>query len=187
MEGSGTDLNPRDSLICRPKHVELLVLSVLCAHFIVAIFAPILFSRWGRSAFYVLAAVPGISFIWLMAQYKNVYSDSLPSPSLNIPWVPVLDLNLSFRMDQLSWLLCLLVLGVGALVLAYCARYFKSNDAGLGGFGAQLLAFAGVMFGLVTADNLILLFVFWELTTILSCSSATPVPESQPDEQHFKP
>jgi multicomponent Na+:H+ antiporter subunit A len=144
------------------------VLFVLCAHFIVAIFAPILFSRWGRSAFYVLAAVPGISFIWLVAQYKNVFSDTLPSPSLDINWIPVLDLNLSFRMDQLSWMMSLLVLGVGALVLAYCARYFKTNDAWLGGFGAQLLAFAGAMFGLVTADNLILLFVFWELTTVLS-------------------
>lgn len=144
------------------------MLFVLCAHFIVAIFAPILFSRWGRSAFYVLAAVPGISFIWLVAQYKNVFSDTLPSPSLDVDWVPVLGLNLSFRMDQLSWMMSLLVLGVGALVLAYCARYFKTDDAGLGGFGAQLLAFAGVMFGLVTADNLILLFVFWELTTVLS-------------------
>ncbi|ALV46914.1 cation:proton antiporter [Arthrobacter alpinus] len=144
------------------------MLFVLCAHFIVAIFAPILFSRWGRSAFYVLAAVPGISFIWLVAQYENVFSDTLPSPSLEINWIPVLDLNLSFRMDQLSWLMSLLVLGVGALVLAYCARYFKTNDAGLGGFGAQLLAFAGAMFGLVTADNFILLFVFWELTTVLS-------------------
>ena len=144
------------------------MLFVLCAHFIVAIFAPILFSRWGRSAFYVLAAVPGISFIWLVAQYKNVFSDTLPSPSLEVNWIPVLDLNLSFRMDQLSWLMSLLVLGVGALVLAYCARYFKTDDPGLGGFGAQLLAFAGVMFGFVTADNLVLLFVFWELTTVLS-------------------
>ncbi len=141
---------------------------VLCAHFLVAIFAPILFSRWGRSAFYFLAAVPGISFLWLVAEYKNVYSNTLPSPSIEIPWVPVLDLDLSFRMDHLSWLMSLLVLGIGALVLAYCARYFKTDDAGLGGFGAQLLAFAGVMFGLVTADNLILLFVFWELTTVLS-------------------
>ncbi|PYH02273.1 Na+/H+ antiporter subunit A [Arthrobacter stackebrandtii] len=144
------------------------MLFVLCAHFLVAIFAPILFSRMGRSAFYVLAAIPGISFVWLISQYNNVFSNTLPSPSLNIPWVPVLRLDLDFRMDQLSWILCLLVLGIGALVLAYCARYFKTNDAGLGGFGAQLLAFAGVMFGLVTADNFILLFIFWELTTVLS-------------------
>ena len=144
------------------------MLIVLCAHFIVAILAPILFSRLGRSAFYILAAVPAASFVWLISQYNNVYSDTAPSPSLDIPWVPVMDLNLTFRMDQLSWMMSLLVLGVGALVLAYCARYFKTDDAGLGGFGAQLLAFAGAMFGLVTADNLILLFVFWELTTILS-------------------
>ncbi len=144
------------------------MLFVLCAHFIVSLIAPILFSRWGRSVFYVLAAVPAVSFVWLIAQYPKVYSNTLPSPSLNIAWIPALELDLSFRMDHLAWLMSLLVLGVGALVLAYCARYFKSNDAGLGGFGAQLLAFAGVMFGLVTADNLILLFVFWELTTILS-------------------
>ncbi|POH60987.1 Na+/H+ antiporter subunit A [Arthrobacter glacialis] len=144
------------------------MLFVLCAHFIVAIIAPILFARWGRAAFYVLAAVPAASFVWLLVQYQNVYSDTAPSPTVDIPWIPVLDLNLTFRMDQLSWLMSLLVLGVGALVLAYCARYFKTDDAGLGGFGAQLLAFAGVMFGLVTADNLILLFVFWELTTVLS-------------------
>ncbi|WP_288024510.1 Na+/H+ antiporter subunit A [Arthrobacter sp.] len=144
------------------------MLIVLCAHFIVAIFAPLFFSRWGRAAFYVLAAVPAASFAWLLAQYASVYSDSAPTPTLDVAWVPSLGLNLTFRMDELSWLVSLLVLGVGALVLAYCARYFKSADAGLGGFGAQLLAFAGAMFGLVTADNLILLYVFWELTTVLS-------------------
>ena len=77
-------------------------------------------------------------------------------------------MELAFRMDALSAVLCLLVLGVGALVLVYCARYFKNEDANIGPFGAQLLAFAGAMFGLVTADDLILLFIFWELTTILS-------------------
>ncbi|GAA4655615.1 Na+/H+ antiporter subunit A [Arthrobacter cryoconiti] len=144
------------------------MLIVLCAHFIVAIFAPILFTRLGRAAFYVLAAVPAASFVWLLAQYGNVYSPTGMNPSLDIRWIPTLELNLTFVLDELSWLMSLLVLGIGALVLAYCARYFKTDDAGLGGFGAQLLAFAGVMFGLVTADNLILLFVFWELTTVLS-------------------
>ena len=71
------------------------MLIVLCAHFIVAIFAPILFSRLGRSAFYLLAAVPGASFVWLISQYNNVYSDTAPSPTLDIPWVPVLNLNLT--------------------------------------------------------------------------------------------
>ena len=168
LEKSGSDHNPVIRSFPSPKHAETLVLFVLCTHFMVSLVAPLLFSKWGRSAFYVLAAVPAASFVWLIAQHPRVYSPDLPTPSLDIPWIPAFELNLSFRLDELAWLMSLLILGVGALVLAYCARYFKSDDAGLGGFGAQLLAFAGVMFGLVTADNLILLFVFWELTTILS-------------------
>ena len=85
-----------------------------------------------------------------------------------VPWIPGLQLELAFRMDALAWVMSLLVLGVGALVLVYCARYFENKDDYLGGFGAQLLAFAGAMFGLVTADDLLLLFIFWELTTVLS-------------------
>ncbi len=65
-----------------------------------------------------------------------------------------------------------IVLGVGALVLLYCTEYFHHHDGRredrLPSFAAQLVAFAGAMFGLVTADNLLLLYVFWELTTVLS-------------------
>ncbi len=141
---------------------------IIAIHFVVAMAAPAFFSRMGRQAFYILAAVPAGSFFWLLAQHGAIYSPTSPNPSEVLPWVPGLQLELAFRMDALGWVMSLLVLGVGALVLAYCGRYFKKDDVDLGGFGAQLLAFAGVMFGLVTADNLVLLFIFWELTTILS-------------------
>ncbi len=144
------------------------MLIVLLAHFVVALAAPLLFARLGRAAFYGLAAVPAASFAWLLTTYGAVYAPTEPSPAVDIAWIPAIHLDLTFRLDPLAWLMSLLVLGVGALVLAYCARYFKADDVGLGGFGAQLLAFAGVMFGLVTADNMVLLFVFWEATTILS-------------------
>ncbi|WP_375164461.1 proton-conducting transporter membrane subunit, partial [Arthrobacter sp.] len=130
----------------------------------------------GRSAFYVLAAVPAAGFLWLLATFSN-YTDSAQvaangqpnaPPSVVLPWIPQLQLELAFRMDALSAVLSILVLGVGSLVLFYCARYFKQDDANIGPFGAQLLAFAGAMFGLVIADDLILLFIFWELTTVLS-------------------
>lgn len=152
------------------------MLIVLALHFVVALLAPLLFRRLGRSTFYLLAAVPAGSFIWLLTRYGPVM-DAAPAalpgtagagPAAVIAWVPDLKLELAFRMDALSWILELLVLGVGALVLFYCARYFKADDPHLGPFGAQLLAFAGVMFGLITADDMILLFIFWELTTILS-------------------
>ncbi|MCU1572922.1 MAG: Na+/H+ antiporter subunit [Micrococcaceae bacterium] len=141
---------------------------ILAVHFGAALVAPWIFPRLGRRAFYLLAAVPAAAFVWLLFQHGAVYASPAGAPAEVVPWIPQLQLNLAFRMDALAWIMCLLVLGVGALVLAYCGRYFKDGDPGLGGFGAQLLAFAGAMFGLVTADDLILLFIFWELTTVLS-------------------
>ena len=151
----------------------LVVLTVL---FTVALIAPLFFRRFGRSAFYILAAVPAGAFIWLMVTFSRYtgadqsLSSGAPNapPSVVIPWIPDLRVELAFRMDALSADLSILILGVGALVLFYCARYFRPEDPKMGAFGAQLLAFAAAMFGLVTADDLILLFIFWELTTILS-------------------
>ena len=152
------------------------MITVLAVHFAVAAVAPFLFRRFGRNSFYALAAVPAGSFVWLLLQHGAVYGTGAPQgaggggavPAEVLPWIPELGIELAFRMDALAWIMSLLVLGVGALVLVYCARYFKDKDDYLGGFGAQLLAFAGVMFGLVTADDLLLMFIFWELTTVLS-------------------
>ncbi|AUZ88172.1 Na+/H+ antiporter subunit A [Arthrobacter agilis] len=152
------------------------MIPVLLAMFALALGAPFLFSRLGRSAFFILAAAPAAGFAWLLVQLPQVLAadQGAPNgrpgapPSVVIPWIPSLQLELAFRLDALAAVLCILILGVGALVLFYCARYFKSDDPDVGAFGAQLLAFAASMFGLVTADDLILMFIFWELTTILS-------------------
>ncbi|MHA7154173.1 Na+/H+ antiporter subunit A [Arthrobacter sp. TMN-50] len=152
------------------------MLIVLIALFAVAFVAPLIFRRLGRSAFYVLAAIPAAAFVWLIATFGQYTGEgqSLPEGQPNAPpstvfrWIPDLSLELAFRMDTLSAVLSLLILGIGALVLFYCARYFKQDEPNIGPFGAQLLAFAGSMFGLVTADDMILLFIFWELTTVLS-------------------
>lgn len=154
------------------------MITVLAVTFAAATVAPWIFRKLQRNAFYVLAAVPAGAFVWLLLQYGQIY----PGQNLTgsgagttggfieetLPWIPNLKLEFAFRMDPLAWVMSLLVLGVGALVLVYCARYFKNKDADLGGFGAQLLAFAGAMFGLVTADDLLMMFIFWELTTVLS-------------------
>lgn len=152
------------------------MLSVLIMLFAVSAIAPLLFRRLGRGTFYILGAAPALGFIWLLVNFGsfiNAQQDAATGtpnapPSLSIDWIPALQVELAFRIDALSAVLCLLVLGVGALVLFYCARYFKNQDAHIGTFGAQLLAFAGAMFGLVIADDLILMFIFWELTTVLS-------------------
>lgn len=150
------------------------MITVLAVHFAVAALAPFLFEKFGRNSFYALAVVPAASFLWLILQHSSVYAASpaegtQPGAAVEvIPWIPELKLELAFRLDALAWVMSLLILGIGSLVLVYCARYFKDKDSDLGGFGAQLLAFAGAMFGLVTADDLLLMFIFWELTTVLS-------------------
>ncbi|GAA3171152.1 hypothetical protein GCM10020255_059890 [Rhodococcus baikonurensis] len=88
--------------------------------------------------------------------------------SLHITWVPGLSMDIDFRFDALSAIMAVLVLGVGTLILIYCARYFNDDEPRLGIFAAEMVAFAGAMFGLVTSDNMLLLYVFWELTTVLS-------------------
>ena len=72
------------------------------------------------------------------------------------------------RMDTLSWLMTLVVTGVGALVMIYCRWYFRGKKENLGQFAAVLLAFAGAMYGLVLTDDLVVLVMFWEVTSVLS-------------------
>ncbi|QCU77277.1 Na+/H+ antiporter subunit A [Citricoccus sp. SGAir0253] len=157
------------------------MLTVLIALFAVALVAPVVFRVLDRNGFYVLAAVPAAGFAWLLSRLPEVLTTQravnagaappghAPGGLVQAyPWMPDLGIELSFRMDALSAFMGLIVLGVGALVLAYCARYFPRGESRNAGFGAQLLAFAGSMFGLVTTDDLIVLYTFWELTSVLS-------------------
>jgi multicomponent Na+:H+ antiporter subunit A len=82
-------------------------------------------------------------------------------------WVPALGLSLSFRVDGLGLLFALLITGVGTLVVLYAGRYLQGHPA-LGRFFLFLLFFMASMLGLVLTDNLLALYVFWELTSLSS-------------------
>ena len=82
-------------------------------------------------------------------------------------WVERLGVALSFRVDGLSLVFALLICFVGGIVLLYTSSYLEGNPR-LGYFYAVLLGFMTSMLGLVVADNLLLLFVFWELTSVTS-------------------
>ncbi|MEM9983684.1 MAG: putative monovalent cation/H+ antiporter subunit A [Bacteroidota bacterium] len=82
-------------------------------------------------------------------------------------WAPSLGVELSFRLDGLSLLFGLLITGVGTLVFIYTSAYMK-GDKLLDRFYAYLSMFMAAMLGLVLSDNVISLFVFWELTSITS-------------------
>lgn len=82
-------------------------------------------------------------------------------------WLPAMHLRLSFMLDGLGFLFAVLILGIGLLVILY-ARYYLSAQEAFGRFYALLLLFMGAMLGLVLSDNVLLLVVFWELTSLVS-------------------
>ncbi len=88
----------------------------------------------------------------------------------SVEWLPALGLDLGFRMDGLAWLFVLLIGGIGALVVLYAAWYLDPGDphSPSGRFFVFLLLFMGAMLGVVLADNLVLLVLFWELTSLAS-------------------
>ncbi|MFC0039395.1 Na+/H+ antiporter subunit A [Actinomadura rayongensis] len=140
------------------------MLLLLAAHSLAALAAPALVRWWGRDAFLPLALVPAAMAAWAIPAW---ISGAAPREERHA-WIPGLHLSLDFRADALSWMMVMIIGGVGALIVAYCARYFQTGEPGLGFFALHMLAFAASMIGLVLADNLILLYVFWELTTVFS-------------------
>jgi len=82
-------------------------------------------------------------------------------------WIPEIGLNLSLGLDNLNIIFALLITGVGVLVFLYAKSYMKSY-ANTNRFYFYLTVFSGAMLGLVLSYNMILLFIFWELTSFLS-------------------
>ncbi|MFL6133595.1 MAG: proton-conducting transporter membrane subunit, partial [Nocardioidaceae bacterium] len=142
------------------------MLALVLAHFVAAAGAPTLVSALGRRAFLLLALVPAAAVGWAVAG-SGAVADSAVQTEV-VAWVPTLNLDLAFAMGSLQWVMVLVVAGVGALVLVYCTWYFADDEPGLAAFAGHFVAFAGAMLGLVLADDLLLMYVFWELTTVFS-------------------
>lgn len=141
------------------------MLLLVLAHVAAALVAPVLVRRLGRWAFLPLALAPLAATVWALAQTGRVLDGATVTEV--VPWVPGLGLDLALRLGTLQWVMVLVVAGVGVLVMAYCPWYF-TGDKPLTGFATSFTAFVGAMLGLVLADDLLVLFVFWELTTIFS-------------------
>ncbi|NHN78370.1 monovalent cation/H+ antiporter subunit A [Azotobacter chroococcum] len=127
---------------------------------------PLLAARRGRSLCAATAAlVPLLGLILLFSQSSKVFSGMVVKSS--VAWLPELGLNLSLRLDGLGFLFALLILGIGILVIVY-ARYYLARHEPMGRFFAFLLLFMGAMLGLVLSENLLLMLMFWELTSLSS-------------------
>ena len=119
-----------------------------------------------RSRLAWTAAVPtAASLALVIGQSRRVFAGGVLEASR--AWVPSLGLDLTLRLDGYAWVFSCLVLGIGLLILLY-ARYYLSEEEDLPRFFASLLFFMGSMMGVVLAGNLVLLVVFWELTSLSS-------------------
>ncbi len=111
------------------------------------------------------SAVTALLFVFFL-QYLPIVAAGEPVRWV-VPWIPSLDINFTFWIDGLSLMFALLITGIGAMVMLYAAKYLAGHPQ-YDRFALYLFSFMLSMLGLVLADNLIALFVFWELTTFTS-------------------
>ncbi|MEV0088283.1 hydrogen gas-evolving membrane-bound hydrogenase subunit E [Saccharopolyspora sp. NPDC050642] len=142
------------------------LLAFVIVHLLVALALPFLARRSTRAAFLTAAVPPAAALVWVLAQAQPVLTGQVITET--VAWAPLIGLELSFRLDALGLLMTVLVAGIGSLVLIYSDAYFSRGGGDARRSAPLLLAFAGAMLGLVFADDLITVYVFWELTTICS-------------------
>lgn len=116
--------------------------------------------------FKFLWVLPMIWFFYFLSFLPKIYTGETFF-LFRKDWIPSLGVSLDFKLDGLSLLFTLMITGIGTLIYFYAAEYLK-RDEGIHRFYSYLTLFMGAMLGVVLADNLITLFVFWELTSISS-------------------
>ncbi len=118
------------------------------------------------------AACAGVTFTFSLAAFIGLLSHA---PAVfagevvqtGVDWMPLLGLNFNLMLDGLGFFFALLILGIGLLIITY-ARYYLSRKDNMGEFFTYLLLFQGAMVGIVLSDNILLLLIFWELTSLSS-------------------
>src|SRR5690554_1954539 len=111
-----------------------------------------------------VSALPILLFTYFLSLIPQVGQQGI---MFSYAWIPSYGINLNFYLDGLSLLFTLLITGIGALVFIYTSAYLKDHEY-LDRFYGFLAFFMASMLGLVLSDNVISLFVFWELTSISS-------------------
>ncbi len=139
--------------------------AVLLAFFVTAPVIGMSARRLGTRSLLLAAVVPAVALGWSVWQAPGVL-DGRPVTA-TVSWVPSLGLALPLRLDAFALLFVLVVTGIGVAVFAY-ARWYLHPGPGTGRLAGLLVFFAGSMLGLVLSDNLLALFLFWELTSVAS-------------------
>lgn len=139
--------------------------AVVLSPFILAMLVPLLKKAVGNKIGWVVSVLPLTLFIWLANQLPTVMSGEPVTVFYN--WVPSIGVNFSLYLDGLSLLFGLLITGIGFAVIVY-SIYYLSTKENLTNFYVFILLFMGAMLGVVMSNNLILMYIFWELTSFSS-------------------
>ncbi|MFO1445359.1 Na+/H+ antiporter subunit A [Bacillus sp. Bva_UNVM-123] len=146
--------------------MSLLHLAVI-SPFLLAIFIPILYKLFRRihTGWFVLP-LPILLFSYFLSFLPFISKKEIIIES--VPWIPVLGIDFTVKVDGLGLLFALLISGIGALVVLYSIYYLAKEKEKLNTFYVYLLLFMGAMLGVVLSDNLIVLYTFWEFTSFSS-------------------
>ena len=133
--------------------------------FLAALAAPALVKRFGHNAAWIVAIAPALAFVHFALMLPQIAAGGVVTGGY--AWVPSFNLSFSWFLDGLSLTFALLITGIGLLIVLYAGGYMKGHPQ-QGRFLSFLLLFMGAMLGVVVSDSLLMLFVFWELTSITS-------------------
>lgn len=141
------------------------MLTPILISFAGSLVAPLLHRVGKRWSGLLIALVPLGLFVYFASYIPAVASGAAFESTA--AWVDILGVSLAFRLDGLGLLFSLIIIGIGVLVVIYASGYMAGHE-NEGRFYMLLLAFLSSMLGLVLANNLLTLFIFWELTSITS-------------------
>jgi len=142
-----------------------LTFCALMLPFLGAALAPWLIARMGARGALLLSLLPAIAFVHFCGFLPEIARGEVRTGGY--AWVPSLNLSFSWFLDGLSLAFALLITGIGTLIVVYSSAYMKGHPQ-QGRFLSFILLFMGAMLGLVVSDSFLMLFVYWELTSIAS-------------------
>lgn len=135
--------------------------------FVFVIIIPLLYKYTSAIHTGWIALLVPVSLFIYFAGYFSIH-DAIDPITVSIPWIPSLGIHFTLYLDSLSLLFALLITGIGSLVVIYSIFYLSKDREKLHLFYAYLMLFMGAMLGSVLSDNLLVLYTFWELTSVSS-------------------
>ncbi len=141
------------------------MLTLILIGFLASALAPLIYKPLKNYFGWIAASFPIFMFISFLSSYHEVANGNIIRESVS--WIPSLGINFTFLLDGLSLTFVLIINLIGAVVFLYAGAYMKEYEH-TDRFYVYIGIFMTSMIGLVTSDNMITLFMFWELTSISS-------------------